>query len=90
MQMRWILTVLLSIGIFFTSVQSAMALPLKENKQLNNEVEKGKDSIEWVALWDFPKTREGQLERILTTELQRRTLFALQENKYLLPGKEHV
>lgn len=54
------------------------------------EATKEKDSIEWVALWGFPQTREGQLERMLTTELQRRTLFALQEKKYLKPGKEFV
>lgn len=40
---------------------------------------KGKDSIEWVCLWNEPRTREEGLERVLTTELQRRILFALQE-----------
>ncbi|MED4731996.1 hypothetical protein P9597_28465 [Aneurinibacillus migulanus] len=54
------------------------------------EMTKGKDSIEWVEMWDEPKTREEQLERILTTELQRRILFALQEEKYLKTGKENV
>lgn len=51
---------------------------------------KGKDSIEWVCLWNEPRTREEGLERVLTTELQRRILFALQEKKYLKPGKENV
>ncbi|MGO4542869.1 hypothetical protein [Paenibacillus sp. 2TAB19] len=51
---------------------------------------KEKDSIEWVALWTFPKTREEQLERMLTTELQRKVLWALQEKHYLEPGKEHL
>ncbi|WP_144029131.1 hypothetical protein [Paenibacillus rigui] len=48
------------------------------------------DSIEWVALWGFPQTREAQLERMLTTELQRKILFALQEKQYLKLGKENV
>ncbi|GIP22318.1 hypothetical protein J22TS3_25930 [Paenibacillus sp. J22TS3] len=55
-----------------------------------DEIIKEEDSIEWVALWGFPQTREEQLERILTTELQRRTLRALQEKRYLKPGKENV
>ncbi|MUG45510.1 hypothetical protein [Paenibacillus woosongensis] len=66
------------------SCQSAAALPPKQN-----QVEK-KDSIEWVALWEFPKSREGQLERILTTELQRKILFALQEKQYLIPGVKNI
>jgi hypothetical protein len=48
------------------------------------------DEIEWVAPWTFPKTREGQLERMLTMELQRKTLLALQEKGYLQTGKENV
>lgn len=65
------------------SVQSAIAHP-------HDEATKGKDSIEWIAFWEFPQTREEQLERMLTTELQRRTLFALQEKQYLKAGKENV
>ncbi|MDQ0878831.1 hypothetical protein QFZ77_007490 [Paenibacillus sp. V4I3] len=65
------------------SVQLAIAHP-------HDEATKGKDSIEWIAFWEFPQTREEQLERMLTTELQRRTLFALEENKYLKPGKEYL
>lgn len=61
-----------------------------ENKHLQDETSKGKDSIEWVELWDFPSTREGKLERMLTTELQRKILFALQEKNFLKPGKEHA
>ncbi|WP_234541872.1 hypothetical protein [Paenibacillus pseudetheri] len=38
---------------------------------------------------DF-QTREEQLERMLTTELQRRTLLALQEKGYLKTGIEYV
>lgn len=50
---------------------------------------KGTDSIEWIAFWDFPQTKEGQLERMLTTELQRRTLWALQDKQYLKAGKDN-
>lgn len=66
------------------SIQSANAA------QPNGEASKEKDSIEWVALWGFPQTREDRLERMLTTELQRRTLLALQEKGYLKTGKEYV
>jgi hypothetical protein len=65
------------------SVQSAIAHP-------HDEATKGKDSIEWIAFWEFPRTREEQLERMLTTELQRRTLLALQEKQFLKAGKENV
>lgn len=51
---------------------------------------KGKDSIEWVALWEFPQTREEKLESMLTTELQRKILFSLQEKQYLKTGKDNV
>jgi hypothetical protein len=81
---RKIMTILvLSIGTIL-SIQSASAAPV------NGEASKEKDSIEWVALWRFPPTREEQLERMLTTELQRRTLLALQEKGYLKTGKKYV
>lgn len=73
----------LSIGTIL-SIQSASAAPV------NSEASKEKDSIEWVALWRFPPTREEQLERMLTTELQRRTLLALQEKGYLKTEKKYV
>lgn len=81
---RKIMTILvLSIGTIL-SFQLASAAPV------NGEASKEKDSIEWVALWRFPPTREEQLERMLTTELQRRTLLALQEKGYLKTGEEYV
>jgi len=73
----------LSIGAIFSIPSVSAAHP-------HDEATIGKDSIEWVALWGFPQTREEQLERMLTTELQRKTLFALQEKHYLKTGKEHV
>ncbi|BAU28352.1 hypothetical protein DFP93_101432 [Aneurinibacillus soli] len=60
-----------------------------ENKPFY-ETSKGQDSIEWVYLWDEPRTREEKLERILTSELQRRMLLALQEKKYVKSGKENI
>lgn len=83
MRARFILTLCLIIGILLTIRQSAVAHPYDgiTNKQ---------DSIEWIAFWDFPHSREAQLERMLTTELQRRTLFALQEKKHLKSGKEFL
>jgi hypothetical protein len=74
---------ILSIGAIL-SIQSVSAA------HPHDEATKGKDSIEWVALWGFPQTREEQLERMLTTELQRRTLLSLQEKRYLKTGKENV
>lgn len=67
-----------------------MAVLQQENKPSNFELIKGKDSIEWVEMWDEPTTREEKLERMLTTELQRRALFALQEKQFLKPGKAHL
>ncbi|PYY25954.1 hypothetical protein [Paenibacillus illinoisensis] len=83
--MREILTsfLVLSIGAILSIPSVSAAHPY-------DEATKGKDSIEWVALWKFPKTREEQLERMLSTELQRKTLFALQEKQYLKLGKENV
>ncbi|MCP1357238.1 hypothetical protein [Aneurinibacillus migulanus] len=82
--------------IVFSSILSTMLIPCiftgwvyAENKH-PYEMTKGKDSIEWACLWNEPRTREEGLERVLTTELQRRILFALQEKKYLKPGKENV
>ena len=66
----------ISIGTIL-SIQSAIAAHPRD------KVIKGKDSIEWVAFWSFPKTREEQLQLMITTELQRRTLWALQEKRYL-------
>lgn len=77
------MTLCLMIGIILTTRQSAIARPYDENTNKQ-------DSIEWITFWDFPNSREGQLERMLTTELQRRTLFALQEKKYLKPGKKFL
>ncbi|MEK5400181.1 hypothetical protein [Paenibacillus sp. FSL K6-2859] len=83
MNRKFMSILVLSIGTIL-SIQSASAAPA------NGEASKEKDSIEWVALWGFPQTREEQLERMLTTELQRRTLLALQEKGYLKTGKEYV
>ncbi|MGG1518644.1 hypothetical protein ABE504_24710 [Paenibacillus oryzisoli] len=82
MRTRYILTLFI-VGVLLTTRQSAIAHPNDENTNKQ-------DSIEWIAFWDFPHSREAQLERMLTTELQRRTLFALQEKKYLKPGKEFL
>lgn len=73
----------LSIGIIL-SIQSASA------SHPNGEASREKETIEWIALWGFPQTREEQLERMLTTELQKRTLMVLQEKEYLKTGKEYV
>lgn len=76
-------TLILFMGAIL-SIQSASAA------QPHDESTKGKDAIEWSALWGFPQTREERLERMLTTELQRRSLWILQEMKYLKTGKENV
>ncbi|CAN7235160.1 hypothetical protein LJR153_000952 [Paenibacillus sp. LjRoot153] len=83
MRIKLILTLCLFIGTLLTTRQSTLARPYDENGNKQ-------DSIEWIAFWDFPHSREGQLERMLPTELQRRTLFALQERKYLKSGKEFL
>lgn len=83
MRRKLMFILVISIGTIL-SIQSASAAYPRD------EAIKGKDSIEWVALWNFPKTREEQLERMVTTELQRRTLWALQEKRYLKTGKEYV
>lgn len=83
MSKKWSFILVLFIGAIL-SAQSASAAHPHENTTNR------KDSIEWVSLWNFPKTREEQLERMLTTELQRRTLLALQEKRYLKTGKEYV
>ncbi|HBU82393.1 MULTISPECIES: hypothetical protein [Paenibacillus] len=72
------------------SIGTILSIPSVSLAHPHDEATKGKDSIEWVALWGFPQTREEQLERMLTTELQRKTLFALQEKQYLKTGKENV
>lgn len=66
----WMSILFLLIWVIL-SVQSASAAHPHDNA--NNQ----KDSIEWVAFWSFPQTREEQLERMLTTELQKRILWAL-------------
>ncbi|WP_433945341.1 hypothetical protein [Paenibacillus sp. SN-8-1] len=76
-------TLVLSIAIILSTSSISLAQP-------HNETIKEEDTIEWVALWRFPPTREERLERMLTTELQRRALGALQEKRYLKPGKENV
>jgi hypothetical protein len=83
MRKKLMSVLILSIGAML-SIQSVSAA------RPHDEATKGKDSIEWVALWGFPQTREEQLERMLTTELQRRTLLSLQEKRYLKTGKENV
>ncbi|RUT29538.1 hypothetical protein EJP77_14260 [Paenibacillus zeisoli] len=83
MNRKFMSILVLSIGTIL-SIQSVTAA------KPNGEVSKEKDSIEWVHLWGFPQTREEQLERMLTTELQRRALLALQEKGYLKRGKEYV
>ncbi|ADC52369.1 hypothetical protein BpOF4_21869 (plasmid) [Alkalihalophilus pseudofirmus OF4] len=89
---KLVTTLLLAICIvsYNTPVQSVIAMSDQVNKNLQDQANQGKDLIEWVALWDEPTTREGKLERMLTTELQRRTLFALQEKNYLKLGKQNV
>lgn len=84
------MSILLIFFVFISMVQLAMAAPDQGNKHLHDETNKENDSIEWVAMWDEPKTREGKLERMLTTELQRRILLALQEKDYLKAGKQNV
>lgn len=74
------------ISILVLSIGAILSIPSVSAAHTT----KGEDSIEWVALWRFPQTREEQLERMLTTELQRKTLFALQEKQYLKTGKENV
>lgn len=76
-------TLILSIATVLSISSTSLAQP-------QNEIIKQEDTIEWVALWGFPQTREERLERMLTTELQTRTLWALQEKRYLKPGKENV
>lgn len=78
-----IATLILFMGAIL-SIQSANAA------QPHDESTKEKDAIEWIALWGFPQTREERLERMLTTELQRRSLWVLQEKKYLKTVKENV
>lgn len=78
MKMGWMIAAVL-IGSMFIG-QSADAMHLKRMAPRN------KDSIEWVSLSTFPTTREAQLEYMLTAELQRKILWALQENNYLEPG----
>lgn len=82
MRGKWEWSLLLSGVIVLASSQLVSAQPIEETKSM--------DAIEWIAFWDFPQTREGQLERLLTTELQRRILLALQDHKFLYPGKEHL
>ncbi len=90
MRVQRLLILLLTSTVFFSMVQSTMAIPVQVNKHLHDETDKEKDSIEWIAMWDEPTTREGKLERMLTTELQRKTLFALQEKNYLKAGEQNV
>ncbi|PAF33261.1 hypothetical protein [Paenibacillus sp. 7516] len=78
------------MSILVLSIGAILSIPSVSAAHPHDEATKGKDSIEWVALWRFPQTREEQLERMLTTELQRKTLFALQEKQYLKTGKENV
>jgi len=90
MQKKWTLILLLPIAIMLSSVQSTMAVLHPERKPPHDHIANGRDSIEWVEMWDEPITREEKLERMLTIELQRRLLFALQEKKYVKPGKAHL
>lgn len=76
-------TLILSIATILSISSTCLAQP-------HSEIIKQEDTIEWAALWGFPQTREEQLERMLTTELQRRALWALQEKRYLKPGREDV
>ncbi|SEB27703.1 hypothetical protein [Paenibacillus sp. 276b] len=78
------------MSILVLSIGAIFSIPLVSVAHPHDEVSKGKDSIEWVALWKFPQTREEQLERMLTTELQRKILFSLQEKQYLKTGKDNV
>jgi len=79
---------LMSILVLF--IGTLLIIQSVNAAHLHDEVTKGKDAIEWVALWGFPQTREERLERMLTTELQRRTLWVLQEKQFLKAGKENV
>ncbi|WP_082927052.1 hypothetical protein [Paenibacillus tuaregi] len=83
MRRKLMSTLIFSMAIALFMSSTSLAQP-------QDETIKEEDTIEWVALWGFPQTREEQLERMLTTELQRRTLRALQEKRYLKPGKENV
>ncbi|WP_082865731.1 hypothetical protein [Paenibacillus crassostreae] len=83
MNHKLISTIVLSIGAILSIQSASVAQP-------HDEMTKGKDAIKWIALWGSPQTREERLERMLTTELQRRTLWVLQEKKYLKTGKEYV
>jgi hypothetical protein len=78
------------MSILFLSIGAIFSIPSVSVAHRHDEVSEGKDSIEWVALWRFPQTREEQLERMFTTELQRKILFALQEKQYLKTGKDNV
>ncbi|OAB42529.1 hypothetical protein [Paenibacillus antarcticus] len=83
MKNKLISTLVLSIGAILSIQSASVAQP-------HDETTKGKDAIEWIALWGSPQTREERLERMLTTELQQRTLWALQEKQCLKTGKENV
>ena len=48
MRVQRMLIILLSFGVFFSTVQPAMAVPDQVNKHLHDETTKGKDSIEWL------------------------------------------
>ncbi|MFK0526043.1 hypothetical protein ACINKY_27920 [Paenibacillus illinoisensis] len=78
------------MSLLVLSIGAILSIPSVSAAHPHDEATKGRDSIEWVALWKFPQTREEQLERMLSTELQRKTLFALQEKQYLKSGKENV
>ncbi|WP_020620790.1 hypothetical protein [Paenibacillus daejeonensis] len=78
MRRGWMIAAFLIATMFIE--QSADAMHLK------NRAPSHKDSIEWVSFSTFPTTREAQLEYMLTLELQRKVLWALQENNYLEPG----
>ena len=78
MRMGWMIAAVL-IGTMYIG-------PSADAIQLKSMTPRKKDSIEWVSLSTFPATREAQLEYMLTAELQRKILWALQENNYVEPG----
>lgn len=78
------------ISILVLFIGTTLFTQSASSAQPTGEASSDHDSIEWVTFWKFPQTRAEQLERMLTIELQRRTLLALQEQRYLKSGKDYV
>ncbi|MNH74714.1 hypothetical protein D3C87_604070 [compost metagenome] len=78
------------VYILFLFLGTTLIIQSTISAQPYEKADKQKDSIEWAALWTFPKTREEQLECMLTTELQTKALLSLKERGYLKTGTENV